>query len=175
MQSNQSYAEYLRHTAVSTRVFPAASLEFFLLAQAQERRHRREMEQLAELARTFDWKLTRNYEKLLIAGNTLVISNRAKSILWVSNRFFSMTGYKPQEAIGRTPRFLQGPDTDPARLRQLSDDLAQAHLRSRPRPIRQQLINYRKGGTPYLCDIEIDPIWTKQGELTHFIAVEKEV
>ncbi|MFD1141993.1 PAS domain-containing protein [Larkinella insperata] len=175
MQTNQSYAEYLRHTAVSTRSFPAASLEFFLLDQAQERRHRREMEQLAKLAQTFDWKLTRNYAKALSKGYTLVIADRSSSILWVSDRFFSMTGYKPQEAIGQSPRFLQGPDTDLALLRQLSDDLSRAHLQARPRPIRQQLINYRKDGATYRCDIEIDPIWTKQGELTHFIAVEKEI
>lgn len=175
MQTNQSYAEYLRHTAVSTRPFPAASLEFFLLDQARDRRQQREVERLAEFARTFDWKLTRNYEKALQEGYTLVLADTSQSILWVSQRFFAMTGYLPQEVVGQSPRFLQGPDTDPTRLRQLSTELAQAHLQSRPRPIRQQLVNYRKDGSPYVCAIEIDPIWTRQGELTHFIAVEKEV
>ncbi|RRA99846.1 PAS domain-containing protein [Larkinella rosea] len=175
MQSNQSYANYLQRNTVSTRLFPAACLEIFLLDQAQDRHHRREVEKLRELAEAFDWKLVRDYEKALSEGYTLVVSNLAKSILWTSHRFLAMTGYNPGEVVGQTPRFLQGPETDPVRLRQLSDELAQAHRGAVKTPIRQQLINYRKGGAPYLCDIEIDPIWTKQGELTHFIAVEKEV
>jgi PAS domain-containing protein len=76
------------------------------------------------LPRDFDWKLTRNYEKALTDGCTLIVANAARSILWVSHRFLAMTGYRPAEAIGRTPRFLQGPNTDPTRLRQLSDDLS---------------------------------------------------
>ena len=175
MQLNQSYADYLQQSSIAARPFPAACLEVFLLDQAQDRHHRREVEMLTEFATVFDWKLTRNYEKALTDGYTLIVANAAKSILWVSHRFLAMTGYTPTEVIGRTPRFLQGPNTDPIRLRQLSADLAQAQSSKRTQPIRQQLLNYRKGGMPYLCDIEIDPIWTRQGELTHFIAVEKEV
>jgi PAS domain S-box-containing protein len=175
MQLNQSYAEYLQQTSIAARPFPAACLEVFLLDQAQDRHHWREVELLHEFARDFDWKLIRNYEKALTDGYTLIVSNAARSILWASHRFFAMTGYKPAEIIGQTPRFLQGPNTDPTRIRQLSEDLRQARITQRTQPICQQLVNYRKGGTPYLCDIEIDPIWTKQGELTHFIAVEKEV
>lgn len=175
MNTNQSYNEYLQRKAVSTRPFPAASLEFLLLDQAQDRHHRREIEKLDQFRSAFGWQLTRNYEKALRDGFTLVVANTARSILWVSHRFFSMTGYQPREAIGQTPRFLQGPDTDPARLRQLSDELKQAQYTHRIQPIHQQLINYRKDGNPYLCDLEIDPIWNKQGEMTHFIAVERAV
>lgn len=175
MHLNQSYADYLQRNVVSTRLFPAACLEIFLLDQAQDRHHQREVEKLHELAGIFEWKLVRNYEKALSDGYTLIVSNLTQSILWTSHQFLSMTGYNPQEAIGQTPHFLQGPETDPVRLRQLSDDLAAAHRGPSKNPIRQQLINYRKGGATYLCDIEIDPIWTKQGQLTHFIAVEKEI
>ncbi|GAB3909378.1 hypothetical protein GCM10028803_46850 [Larkinella knui] len=175
MHLNQSYAEYLQHTSISARPFPAASLEVFLLDQAQDRHHRREVETLQDFAEVFDWKLRRNYEKVLHDGYTLIVSNAAKSILWVSHQFLAMTGYSPNEVIGRTPRFLQGPDTDPARIRQLSNELALASQSQRITPICQQLINYRKGGIPYLCDLEIDPIWNHRGELTHYIAVEKEV
>jgi PAS domain S-box-containing protein len=175
MYLNQSYADYLQHTSASARPFPAASLEVFLLDQAQDRQHRREVDTLNEFAEVFDWKLTRNYEQALDDGYTLIVSNAARSILWVSHRFLAMTGYTPTEAIGRTPRFLQGPNTDPARIRQLKADLEMVQNGQRSESISQQLVNYRKGGTPYLCDIEIDPIWNRQGELTHYIAVEKEV
>ncbi|WP_171062737.1 PAS domain-containing protein [Larkinella sp. C7] len=175
MNLNQSYTDYLQHTSASARPFPAACLEVFLLDQAQDRQHRREVDRLNEFAEVFDWKLTRDYEKALNDGYTLIVSNAARSILWVSHRFLAMTGYTPTEVIGRTPRFLQGPNTDPARIRELSNDLALAQCTKRTQPIFQRLVNYRKGGSPYLCDIEIDPIWNRQGELTHYIALEKEV
>ncbi|KAA9354872.1 PAS domain-containing protein [Larkinella humicola] len=175
MNMNQSYTDYLQHTSASARPFPAACLEVFLLDQAQDRQHRREVDRLNEFAEVFDWKLTRDYEKALVEGYTVIVSNAARSILWVSHRFLAMTGYTPTEVIGRSPRFLQGPDTDPARIRELSNDLALAQPTKRTQPILQQLVNYRKGGSPYLCDIEIDPIWNRKGELTHYIALEKEV
>ncbi|GAB3915841.1 PAS domain-containing protein [Larkinella terrae] len=175
MHLNQSYTDYLQRNVVSTRLFPAACLEIFLLDQAQDRHHRREVEKLREFAEIFDWKLVRDYEKVLSEGYTIVVSDLAKSILWTNHRFLAMTGYQPREAIGRTPHFLQGPETDPVRLRQLSKDLVAAQHDRSTGPIRNRLINYRKNGTSYLCDIEIDPIRTKKGELTHFIAVEKEV
>lgn len=175
MLTDQSYAEFVKHSQISTRTFPAASLEFFLLDRGQYLQHQREMQQLSQLTSLFDWRLKRDYEKALSDGYALVVANLSRSILWVSHRFFSMTGYKAQEAIGQTPRFLQGPATDPARLQQLSEELNLAHLQNRQHPIRQQLVNYRKSGESYLCDIEIDPIWNRQGELTHFIALEREI
>ncbi|GAB3261900.1 hypothetical protein GCM10027347_27250 [Larkinella harenae] len=175
MLTDQSYAEYIKHSQVTNRPLPAASLEFFLLDRAQQRQHRREVQQLSQLATEFGWRLVRDYEKSLNDGYTLVVANLSRSILWVSHRFFSMTGYKAQEVIGQTPLFLQGPATDPARLRQLSEELSQVRSQHRTSPIHQQLINYRKDGATYLCDIEIDPIWNTQDELTHFIALEREI
>ena len=36
-------------------------------------------------------------------------------IVFVNPAFTSLTGYRAEEAIGRNPRFLQGPDTKPRR------------------------------------------------------------
>ncbi len=150
-------------------------MEITLLEQAQFRHHRREVDLFHQLAHIFDWRLHRDYDKALGEGYTLIVTDTQKSILWVSHRFLSMTGYRPEEAIGQTPYFLQGPNTNPEAIRRLSKELQEAAYKHRIRPIREQLINYRKDGEPYLCNIEIDPIWSQQGELTHFIAVEKEV
>ncbi|GAB3314979.1 hypothetical protein GCM10027299_03800 [Larkinella ripae] len=175
MHTNQSYADYLQRISVSARPAPAASLEFLLLDRALDRHHQRELAKLSQFTTAFDWQLTRNYEKALRDGFTLIVANTAQSILWVSHRFFAMTGYTSREAVGQTPRFLQGPGTDPAQVRLLSDALAQAHHTPVAHPIHHQLVNYRKDRTPYLCDIEIDPIRNRQGELSHFIAVEKAI
>ena len=37
------------------------------------------------------------------------------------------------------------------------------------------LINYRKNGETYICNINIVPIYSKKDELKYFLAIEKEV
>lgn len=44
-------------------------------------------------------------------------------ILYVNDAFTRMTGYSPEEVIGRSPRILQGPKTDKKELKRLSEAL----------------------------------------------------
>lgn len=156
------------------RSYPVACMEIFMLEKARSRQAEREGLLIQQLSYIFDWQTYRNYTQALEDGYTLVVTDIQNTILWVSDRFLSMTGYTPQEAIGRKPNFLQGPMTDVQALHRLSDSIRGAEPQHRRRPIRERLLNYRKCGETYWCDIEIDPIWNNDGELTHFIAVEKE-
>lgn len=45
-------------------------------------------------------------------------------LVWVSPGFTGLTGYAPEEAVGRNCRFLQGPGTDRAAADRLRDALA---------------------------------------------------
>jgi|GEM_PF-1297352 len=155
--------------------FPVACMEIYMLEQAQRRPVQRDAATLEKLAYIFDWKTHRNYSKALEEGFTLVVTDDISTILWVSHTFLTMTGYTPVEAIGQTPRFLQGVNTDAVAVRRLSDKLTKAPQTRRIRPIRERLLNYRKDGDSYWCEVEIDPIWNKSGELTHFIALEREM
>ena len=38
-----------------------------------------------------------------------------------------------------------------------------------------KLINYRKDGEPYWCDVRIEPIFNEQQKLVNFIAFEEEI
>ena len=40
--------------------------------------------------------------------------------------------------------------------------------------VETNLLNYRKDGEPYWCQVKIYPIQNSEGAFTHFIAVEKE-
>ena len=44
-------------------------------------------------------------------------------MLFVNEAFERRTGYRRDEVLGRSPRFLQGPGTDPAELRRIGQAL----------------------------------------------------
>ncbi|MBL0420902.1 EAL domain-containing protein [Ramlibacter sp. AW1] len=90
-------------------------------------------------------------------------------IVFVNEAFEVRTGYNRDEVLGRSPRFLQGPQTQRDRL-----DLIRSAL-EHWRPVRVDLINYRKEGEPFWVDLDISPVWDKSRKLTHWVAVGRDV
>ncbi|MEX1057012.1 MAG: PAS domain S-box protein [Natronospirillum sp.] len=81
-----------------------------------------------------------------------------------------MTGYRPSELVGRSPRILQGLGTERAAL----DRIRQA-LEAR-QPVKEVLINYRKNGDPYWNEIEIVPLNARNlGEWEYFASVQRDI
>ena len=89
-------------------------------------------------------------------------------IVYLNEAFETITGYTRAEAIGRSPRMLQGPDTDRAALARIAQALETGM------PITEELLNYTKTGVPYWIEIAISPLRSETGEVTHFVAVERD-
>ena len=89
-------------------------------------------------------------------------------ILFVNTAFTKMTGYTGEEVLGQTPRILQGPLTN----RQMLDEL-RAKL-TRGENFEGQTINYRKDGTPYYINWSISPLRNAQGQITHYVSVQRD-
>lgn len=90
-------------------------------------------------------------------------------IVFVNPAFTQMTGYTSEEVLGRTPRLLQGPNTD----RALLDDLRQ-HL-SDGEPFHGEAINYHKDGSEFYIEWHITPIRNNKLSITHFVAIQRDV
>lgn len=90
-------------------------------------------------------------------------------ILYVNTAFERITGYTRDEAIGNTPRMLQGPATDRTAL-----DEIRAALEAR-RSVRTEIVNYTKSGTPCWLELDIVPLMDPDGRNTHFVAVQRDV
>lgn len=90
-------------------------------------------------------------------------------IVWVNDAFCQMTGYSAEEAIGETPRFLQGPDTDVAARARIREALIAW------RPIREILKNYTKDGRPFWIELDIKPIADETGWYRYWVAVQRDV
>lgn len=90
-------------------------------------------------------------------------------IIFASPGFERMTGYSPDEVLGRNCRFLQGEGTDPAAIEKLRQS-----IQSR-RPTTVELLNYRKDGTPFWNELSLSPVFSPDGRLTHFVGVQTDV
>ncbi len=90
-------------------------------------------------------------------------------IIYVNDAFTKISGYEPNEVIGKTPRILQGHDTDRETLIRLKRCLQKG------RHFKGELKNYTKDGDPYWLDISIMPIYDEDNNLTHFTAIERNI
>lgn len=99
---------------------------------------------------------------------TIVVTHINQNILYVSRYFEIMTGYSGEEVFGLKPDFLQGPDTNQSTVRRISKAI------SKPEKVNATLLNYKKNGAPYLCDIQIIPVFNHSQQLVNFLAIEQE-
>lgn len=89
-------------------------------------------------------------------------------IVYVNNAFERQTGYAREEAMGKTPRILQGPLTDKRELQRIREAIAAF------KPVRSELINYTKDGQELNLELDIAPIEGRDGRATHLVAIERE-
>src|SRR5215207_1565467 len=118
---------------------------------------------LDELVRLFAEPLTTG---IVLTDATL--DSPGPVIRYANPAFCRLTGYAAEDLLGRSPRMLQGKDTQPLTLRSVS-----RALRAGTR-FHGVLANRRKSGEAYLCEIDVRPIDGHDG-VTGFIAFEREV
>ncbi|KAL6233515.1 hypothetical protein BDW75DRAFT_187565 [Aspergillus navahoensis] len=84
-------------------------------------------------------------------------------IVYVSNAFERLTGYMKKEIVGRNCRFLQSPDgkVEKGEPRKFVDSYTASRLRDavdQCSEIQVSIINYRKGGQPFLNLVTMIPV-----------------
>lgn len=90
-------------------------------------------------------------------------------ILFANDAFCRLSGYRPEELLGRTPRILQGPRTDRAVIDRLRKSLVRGGR------FNGRTWNYRKDGSEYLVEWQVWPLHDAQGRLTHFFSLQRDV
>ncbi|MCS7004727.1 MAG: PAS domain-containing protein [Cytophagales bacterium] len=105
----------------------------------------------------------------ILITDTLSGAEGGPHIIFANDAFYETTGFSKEEVLGKTPRILQGKDTDKEALKRIAKAL---ELR---KTIREELINYRKNGTPFYLELVITPIKNPQGVVTHFISVQRDI
>lgn len=90
-------------------------------------------------------------------------------IVYVNPAFTIMTGYQSQEALGCSPRILQGPKSDQEVLSKLHRCLSQGQT------FFGETVNYRKDGSEYLVEWHINPLFDRRGNITHWVAIQRDI
>jgi diguanylate cyclase (GGDEF)-like protein/PAS domain S-box-containing protein len=90
-------------------------------------------------------------------------------IVYVNDSFCKLSGYSKDEVIGKTPRILQGDETNKESLKNIKEALIKKNS------IRETLLNFSKDKKPYWLDLSIFPIYAYGNKVTHFAAIERDV
>jgi len=90
-------------------------------------------------------------------------------IVFVNGAFLDLTGYTMDEVLGRNCRFLQGPDTDKATVKELRTALAEH------KAVAVDILNYKKDGGRFWNGLFIGPVFDKDGELLYFFASQLDI
>lgn len=129
---------------------------------------KKDLEHLVNFSKIYNWNI--DIAKLLTHQyQAIILTDSSQQIAWVNSGFTEMTGYPAYEAIGKTPRFLQGKNTLPSATRGISNALLKS------KPFTKKVLNYRKNQEEYICQLTIFPLFNKINEVTHFLALEVEV
>jgi len=96
-------------------------------------------------------------------------NQRDNPLIFVNRAFTHLTGYSDTEAIGRSSRFLEGPKTDPLAVATIQAALADV------KPIRAEILTYRKDGTTFWNDLSITPVYDERGLLVYWVGIQNDV
>ncbi|NET32761.1 MAG: PAS domain S-box protein [Cyanothece sp. SIO1E1] len=114
-------------------------------------------------------------QSVVVNTNDAVIITEAEPIdepgpriIYVNEAFTHITGYQPEEVLGKTPRILQGPRTDQAELHKVRTALSSWE------PVTIEVVNYRKDGSEFWNEFSLVPVADTQGWYTHWIAVQRD-
>ncbi len=90
-------------------------------------------------------------------------------IIFCNRAFETLTGYTQEEVLGRNCRFMQGKATDREAIVKIRAALAAGE------DIHQEILNYRKDGSPFWNALFISPVVDAEGSLVYHFASQLDV
>lgn len=114
------------------------------------------------------WNTKQDYLKKAINENKeLLITDKNFKIVFASKTISKISGYQHEEILGKSPKMFQGEDTSEFTKQKIKTALIQL------KPFKEVILNYKKNGDLYWCEIEGLPMFDKEGKFLNYIALEK--
>lgn len=112
----------------------------------------------------------KNFSVLLDAvSEGVVIFGLDRKIAFCNQSFVTMTGFDREDMAEALCHVMQGPETDPATIKEMDEALAAG------RPFSGDILNYRKCGEAFWNRLRVTPVYDESGALRHFIGVSRDI
>jgi PAS domain S-box-containing protein len=148
-------------------IAPLLSWDIFMHGYHRRMHMGDDLQKLKALSVELDWQLQWDLQyKLVSQSKVIVVTDLALKIVFASSNMVEMTGYLPKEVIGQTPKMFQGAETSEATRAEIRKAVEAIQ------PFHVSLINYKRSGSPYNCEVEAFPVFNNQGQPVSFIAFE---
>ncbi len=106
---------------------------------------------------------------LVLEINGILVADSSGIIIWVNDAFTHITGYSPEEAIGKKTNLLKSGYHDSNFYKILWDTITSGEVWS------GAMTNRRKDGSYYKELMSIAPLKTEDGSIARYIAMKKDV
>ncbi len=107
-------------------------------------------------------------EDALLVTESGPLDEPGPRVVYVNEAFTRMTGFTAADMVGRSPRVLQGEQTDRDSLDRLRRAL------EAQRPVRVELVNYRRDGGKFWVELLVCPVRDDRNVVTHFVSVQRD-
>ena len=164
-QYDEAAAKY--HMDLSIKTLPIFSWDFHHEFLHELKNSFSDLNKLNSIASQNKW-IQNNWDlKTRLKEEVIIVTDAKLSIVFASHNMVKMNGYATAEVLGKSPKIFQGQETNLV----TSNEIRNAILLQEP--FEKTVLNYKKNGETYLCEIKAFPIFNAKGELSHFIAFEK--
>ena len=99
----------------------------------------------------------------------LTIADARRDLIFVNRAFAEISGYPPEEAVGRNCNFLQGPQSDPAIIERIGGALRAGES------FDGEIVNVRRDGSTFWNHLHIDAVHDAEGRITHYVGIQRDV
>ncbi len=103
------------------------------------------------------------------AANGVIVTDKDGEILWANQAFAHMTGYSVEEALGKSPNFLNSGVHDPDFHKRMWETILSGNV------WHGEVTNRHKDGALYVNEQTITPVFNSSGAIENFIAIQQDV
>jgi PAS domain S-box-containing protein len=91
------------------------------------------------------------------------------TIQYVNHGFSQITGFTPEDAVGRRTGLLRDPDAGAGQAKQLARALSEGSA------VTLEMNYRRKDGSPYIAEVHYSPVHNDKGQISHFIGLLSDI
>jgi PAS domain S-box-containing protein len=106
---------------------------------------------------------------LKTAANSIIITDKEGTIVWVNPAFSKLTGYSYSEIVGNTMSILKSGEHDKEFFKDMWSTILNCEI------WHGEIINKKKNGELYADETTISPVLNKNGQITHFVAIKQDI